>query len=311
MKVFVTGASGFIGSYVCRELVASGHEVLALSREAAPWRIADLTDKIHLVRGGLNDQANWGGKLKAFAPDGVAHLGWAGVGNFDRNNPAQAQNVGWTTELLERCAQAGARAFVGVGSQAEYGVDPAPNKPEKPTTVYGEAKLAACRLSAVIAQQLDVRFAWLRVFSTYGPMDHPYWMLPGLIRQLLAGTRPALTGGDQQWDFLHVVDAARAVRMVLETDGATGIFPLGSGDAPLLRSTIETLRNKIDPSLPLGFGEIAYRSDQVMLLKADVSRLRDEIGWNAQTPLDAGLESTARWYRANSWIFDESSPTAT
>ena len=303
MKVFVTGASGFIGSHVCRELLASGHEVMALSREAKPWRLADVAGRIVLVAGDLNDQDPWAGDLRGFRPEAVAHLGWSGVGNFDRNNLEQVKNIGWTTELLVRSAQCGARVFVGLGSQAEYGLDPDPQKAEMPTTVYGEAKLAAGRMGAMVAKQLDVRFAWMRVFSTFGPTDHAYWMIPGLIRDLLQGKKPALTKGEQSWDFLYVGDAARAVRAVLESASASGLYQLGSGEAPLLRTTIEALRDEIDPSLPLGFGEVPYRPDQVMELRADVRRLRNEAGWQPQMPLKEGLAKTVRWYRDNGWIF--------
>lgn len=302
MKVLVTGASGFIGSYVSRQLAALGHDVLVLSREPEPWRLADLRASIALVRGDLDDQEAWFDQLRAFAPDAVAHLGWAGVGNFDRNNFAQARNIGWTTELLERSAHCGARVFVGVGSQAEYGFNLNSQGMERPTTLYGEAKLAAGRMAAQYSIHLNMRFAWARIFSIYGPTDHPYWMVPSLIRDLLSGKTPALTKGEQRWDFLHVEDACHAICMLLENDAASGVFPLGSGDAPTLRSSIEALRDAIDPKLPLGFGEIAYRPDQVMHLQADVGRLRD-LGWLPTVPLSRGLAETVGWYRANRWIF--------
>lgn len=281
-----------------------GHSVLALSREAAPWRLADLEGKITLVQGGLDDQGAWSDRLSAFAPEAVAHIGWMGVGNFDRNNFAQAKNIGWTTDLLELGVRSGARVFVGIGSQAEYGSHSRVDQAEAPTTVYGEAKLAAGRMSAQLAKHFDVRFAWLRIFSTYGPTDHAYWMIPGLIRGLLARKKPALTGGEQYWDFLHVDDAACAICAVLADASASGTYQLGSGQALLLRTTIEMLRDAIDPTLPLGFGEIAYRPDQVMHLQADTCRLVD-LGWTPKIALRQGLAETVEWYRANEWIFEK------
>lgn len=302
MRIFVTGASGFIGSHLCRDLIRAGHELLALSRETQPWRLADLTGRFTLLRGGLDDQPDWAHRLEAFAPEAVVHLAWNGVAGSARNSPAQARNIVWTTDLLERSARCGARAFVGTGSQAEYGGDPDLEKPEKPTTVYGEAKLSSGRMGAAIARELGIRFAWIRIFSVFGPMDHPHWLIPGLIRDLLRGQTPALTGGEQLWDFLSVVDAARAVRLVVESEGAAGIFPLGSGEAPPLRATIEALRDRIDPRRALDFGRIPYRPDQVMLLRADIRRLR-ALGWRPEIPLAQGLGETVQWYRANPWIF--------
>jgi UDP-glucose 4-epimerase len=306
MKVLVTGGSGFIGSHLCRDLVGAGHRVAVLSRESAPWRLHDIMPSLALIRGGLDDVAAWQGDLADFRPDAVAHAAWQGVANFDRDAPSQVDNIAWTAGLVTRAAAAGASVFLGLGSQAEYGPKSTvigPDDQPGPTTLYGEAKLAAGRIAGRIAAQAGLRFVWMRIFSTYGPTDHPYWMIPGLIGQLLKGARPPLTGCEQCWDFLHVADAAQALRLALESASAHGIYALGSGEAPPLRRTVERVRDRIDPALPLGFGDIPYRPDQVMRLQADVTRLRDDLGWAATTPLEQGLDQTVDWYRANPWIF--------
>jgi nucleoside-diphosphate-sugar epimerase len=137
----------------------------------------------------------------------------------------------------------------------------------------------------------------LRLFSSYGPGDNPSWMITGLIDRLLHGERPRLTLGEQRWDYLHVRDVARALVAVLETPTATGPFNLGSGVALPLRDIMESVRDMIDPRLPLGIGEIPYRPDQVMHLEADPSRLMEATGWRPQTPLADGLRETIAWHR--------------
>jgi nucleoside-diphosphate-sugar epimerase len=72
---------------------------------------------------------------------------------------------------------------------------------------------------------------------------------------------------------------------------------VGSPDAPPLRDTVTRLRDLIDPRVALGFGELAYRSDQVMVLAADVSRML-ALGWKAEVPLDVGLRETVNWHDA-------------
>jgi UDP-glucose 4-epimerase len=306
MKLFVTGGSGFIGAHLCRALVEAGHRVAVLSREGAPWRLRDIRSSLALIRGGLDDIAAWHDELADFRPDAVAHAAWRGVANFDRDAPSQVDNIGWTAALVAQAAAAGASTFLGLGSQAEYGPKSTvigPDDQPAPTTLYGEAKLAAGRIAGRIAAQAGLRFVWMRIFSTYGPTDHPYWLIPGLIGQLLQGSRPPLTRCEQCWDFLHVADAAHAIRLALESASAQGIYTLGSGAAPPLRRTVERVRDRIDPALPLGFGEIPYRPDQVMRLQADVRRLQDDLGWAATTPLEQGLDQTVDWYRANPWVF--------
>jgi nucleoside-diphosphate-sugar epimerase len=282
-----------------------------LSRGSSPWRIAELLGRVGLVEGALEDLPACADAVSAFAPHAVAHLGWEGVANVDHGRADQARNIGWTGELVEVARNAGARVFVGVGSQAEYGPQPVvlgPDSATEPTTLYGEAKLTAGRTAARMANKLGMRFVWLRLFSVFGPADHPYWMIPSLIGSLLKGEKPALTAGEQLWDFLYVEDAARAIRLALETESAQGVYALGSGQAPSLRSTIELIRDAIDPKLPLGFGEVAYRPGQVMRLEADISALTRDCRWKPLIDRSAAVARTVEWYRDNDWVFERERP---
>lgn len=302
MRIFVTGASGFLGSYVVADLLQHGHEVAALLRpSSSSWRLEEIRGRLHVFAGSLEQPEGLRGALGTFSPEAVAHLAWRGVAGADRNNPVQAANVVDTVGLAELAAEAGARVFVGAGSQAEYGPydrviceDDIP----RPTTLYGMAKLAAGTMSTRLYEERGLRAAWLRIFSTYGPKDADYWLIPSTIRNLRSGQHMALTACEQRWGFLHARDAATAFRLAITDPTARGLFNLGSPDAPSLRETVTILRNLIDPHAVLGFGELAYRSDQVMVLAADVSRLLS-LGWKPEVSLDEGLRETVNWYDEN------------
>lgn len=302
MKVLLTGASGFVGSYVLRRLLEEpGAEVAALVRRPeAAWRIADLLTGVRVLPVGLDDAAGLASAVAAFAPTHVVHLAWTGVLGKDRNDPAQDANVGATRRLLEAALGAGARHFVGLGSQAEYGPCRAridESTPTAPTTRYGAAKLAACDASRALCAAAGARFAWLRLFSSYGPRDSPEWMIPYLALKLLHRERPSVTAAEQLWDYIYVEDAAAAIVAVACTGGAQGVFNLGSGTAPRLRDIIEKVRDAIDPGLAVGFGEVPYRPDQVMHLEADIARLTGATGWRPRIGLDEGIRRTVDWYR--------------
>jgi nucleoside-diphosphate-sugar epimerase len=298
MRVLLTGSTGFLGSYVAEELVARGHEVTALVRPASDhWRLADVRFLLHKIEGDMNAVRLLQPKLCELNIEAVIHLAWQGVRNSEHNSPRQAANVAATVEIAELAAGIGASVFIGSGSQAEYGPydraireDDAP----RPTTLYGEAKLAAGGKAARIAAAAGIRFAWLRVFSTYGPRDNDYWLVPSLIRELKSGRRMKLTACEQHWGFLHARDAAAGYRTVLEAPSASGVFNLGSADAPPLRETVTKLRDMVDPSGELGFGDIPYRPDQIMVLAADTTRL-ESLGWRPAVDLADGLRETVAW----------------
>ena len=304
VRILLTGATGFVGSYVLRALLEGGHDVAALVRPGADLRrIADVVDRAERIEGDLADLAAAEDAVVAFGPESVVHLAWAGVGNRHRNDPAQADNVRIAIDLLHLARRAGASRWVGVGSQAEYGPREGPTRedaPTRPTTLYGVAKLCTCLLAERLCAALGLRFAWLRLFSSYGPGDDPAWMIPYLVGRLLAGERPALTACAQRWDYLYVTDAADAIARAAVRPEAAGVYNLGSGAARPLRSIVEAIRDRVDPALPLGFGEVPYRPDQVMHLEADVGRLRRELGWSPRVALEKGLARTVDWHRDRS-----------
>ncbi len=300
-RAFVTGASGFVGSHVVEQLLGAGAEVAILCRpDTNLWRLGELDRRVVHIQGDLANPGSYRDALREFGPEIVFHLAWHGVDNTLRNDLSQiSANLQATLQLVDAAAEAGALAWIGAGSQAEYGPHMGrigEDALTRPTTLYGASKLSACHLAGRVAALRGLRFAWLRLFSIFGPKDNPGWMIPRMVRALARGERPALTLGEQRWDYLGVQDAAAAFLAVASSPNAEGIFNLGSGEAPRLRDTIEFIRDLIDPSLPLGFGEIPYRPDQVMVLQADIGRLQSEAGWSPRQSIRDGLRDTVDWY---------------
>ena len=299
-RILVTGGAGFVGSRVVRQLLEQGRGVALLLRETSDTRrLGALVGRCTVIRGNLGQVASLREPLARFAPEAVLHLAWEGVKGADRNSPVQMGNVSSSIDLYRLTEAIDCKHFVGLGSQAEYGllsgrIDE--RAPTRPTTAYGAAKLATGLVLERTAAAAGRPFAWLRLFSSYGPGDDPQWLIPYMIKTLLARQRPSLTRAEQVWDYLHVDDVASGVIAALDV-GARGIFNLGSGQARPLRDIMVLLRDTIDPSLPLGFGEIAYRPDQVMHLESDITALSTAAGWRPRVPLEEGLRATVDWHR--------------
>lgn len=303
MKLFLTGATGFVGAETLRAALEDGHEVAAAIRPGSPApRLAGLAGRFTRFEIDLRDQAALTAAMTKYCPDAVLHLAWSGVANAARFDRRQiTDNVEAACALVEACAAAGVTSFIGVGSQGEYGAGSSMREdilPE-PTTLYGAAKVASLFLTRQLAAQAGIRHAWLRLFSTYGPDDNDGWLIPMLVTEMLAGRRPKTTLGTQSWDWLHVKDVARGILAVAATESATGVFNLGSGRAIRVRDVVERIRDLTAPGMKLIFGEIPFRPDQVMHMKADNARLRTTTGWEPRIDIDAGLADTVEWYRAH------------
>ncbi len=266
MRCLVTGASGFLGSHLVRELLECGHSFTVLLRTGSDAeRLQDCLSQVSIVRGSLQDLTALSQFLRNSPVDATFHLVWSGVISAARNNTTQiTDNVNGSLDLWDVLRATGCSTFIGADSQAEYGPYSGilhENLPTAPVTAYGSSKLALCILLKQLCALSKMRFVWLRLLSAYGPGDDESHMVPSLIRALLRDEKPALTAGEQIWDFLYVTDAASGFCAVLEGD-VDGIFNLGSGSAVVLREFIAKVRGCIDPSLLLGIGEVPYRSDQ-------------------------------------------------
>jgi UDP-glucose 4-epimerase len=300
MRCLVTGASGHLGSHLTRLLLARGHSVTVLIRESSDlWRLEGVIDRIGIIRSDLADIASAADEILAAAAETVFHLAWSGVTADTRNLPRNLiANVSGSLQLFQLAHAAGCICWIGLGSQAEYGTraevlheDLAPC----PDTPYGVAKLSLSRMLETLCAQTGIRYVWLRLLATYGPMDDVRHLIPSVIEKLVVRCHPSLTSGTQEWDYLYVEDAADAIYRCAVTTGVHGIYNLASGSPCAVRKIAERIRDMIDPSLPVTFGNTS-----VMSLRARIDKLQDATGWFPQTALDDGLRKTVEWHRNKS-----------
>ena len=301
MNIFITGGSGFVGSFLLRKLISeTDHKVAILSRgKRNNSRISGLIRKVVCIDGDLANPSAFEAELKLFNPEVVVHLAWEGVIGSERNSKGQWRNVCHTMQLIELSHKLGAKKFIGLGSQAEYGpcsdrIDE--NQKTSPTTLYGASKLATFIMSQRMCSELKMKHVWLRLFSSFGPGDNESWLIPYVIKTLLDNKKPALTRAEQIWDYIYVEDVASAILSVLKNEHVEGLFNLGSGSASRLADIIEMVRDAIDPQLELGFGEQPYRPDQVMHLEANIERLTNATGWEPICDLKTSILETVNWH---------------
>lgn len=300
-RSILTGGTGLIGVALIKELLANEGEVTVVVRPGSS-RITNIptSDRIYIIE---CDLANLSSLKNCLNPpyDFFFHLGWSTESRaVTQDSIAQTSCIMQALEAVQCAEQLGCRVFVGAGSQAEYGYQQyalTPDTPEYPESCYGIAKYASGKLTGKFCQEHGLRHNWVRILSVYGPFDHENTVIMYCIRSLLSGQKPALTDCTQGWDFLYAADASRALRLIAEKGRDNKFYPLGSGQAYPLRNYIEILRDAIDPELPLGFGEKQISDSRVNQLCADISVLRQDVGFEPQYRFEDGIQETIEWAR--------------
>lgn len=302
-RAIVTGATGMIASALIRTLVEKGVEVYALCR---PEDNKDdeffKSPLVTAVDADISQYVSLASKIDKKC-DVLYHFAWLGTFGGSRNDTyVQNDNIKYTLDAVKLAADTGCECFVSAGSQAEYGRTTEKLTAEthaNPETGYGIAKYTAGKLSRMYAQQLGLRHCWVRILSVFGQKGNPNSIIMSSLDKMLKGEYTSFTKGEQQWDFLHCDDAGLAFYLIGEKGKDGAVYPLGSGETRMLADYIKSMRDCVDPNLPVGIGDLPYNEGQVMYLCADISKLTEDTGFVPQLTFEQGIMRTARWMKGD------------
>ena len=304
-KAIVTGATGFVGKFLVRELVKQNIEVIAVVRKGTKNINTINTLPVKIVECNIADYCMLPDIIADRDIDTVFHIAWQGVSDQDaRNETIQMQNLQSTLDLIDAMHAMEIDCFIGCGSmhEAESLVEMKENKViSNLGYMYKAAKTAAHWMGKAKCGAYGIRFFW-PLINTYGEEEKSARLVNTIIRKVLRGESPDLSAGNQYYDFVHISDVSRALILIAEkgVDGTN--YTIGSGDAKPLKEFLKIvgqIANDLrggDP-IELGFGKITSNVIFLPISTFDVTKLYEDTGFKTLVPFKEGIERTARWIK--------------
>ncbi len=311
MKIFLTGAAGFIGSHLSECLLQNGHDVLGLDNfdpyydiQLKERRVAQLQEYpgFALDRGDIRQGELVHRLITEFTPDRIVHLAArAGVRPSIESPAVYADvNVTGTTNIFEVARQhkipvvfASSSSVYGDSAIAPYREDEAADFPVSP---YAATKRAGELLAHTYHHLYRLPITCLRFFTVYGPRQRPDMAIHKFTKAILEGKTITLFGdGSTARDYTYVADIVNGLMASIQCAPQLGlaIINLGGGRIITLRELVEKIEVATGKT-----AQIQWEADQpgdVKLTSADISQARELLGYNPATTIDEGLRNTVEW----------------
>jgi UDP-glucose 4-epimerase len=295
--VFVTGGAGFIGPHVVRRLLQGGSRVVSFDNymTGSAQALSGEGEGLEIVKGDVRDLAQVTDALVRARPNAILHLAAIHYIPYCNAHPAEAMdvNVTGTFNLLQAAKDVGVTKVVMASSAAVYPIqDEACREdgPTGPTDIYGATKVALEALGQSFAAETGIPVTSARFFNVYGPGETNPHVIPDILAQL-GGDGPVKLGNmTPKRDYVHVSDIADGLVALLGSDHAEHrAYNIGTGSEHSVSELIEVLSGAVGRDIEVVSEPGRKRRLDRQHLLSDISRMREEIGWEPRYTLQDGL----------------------
>jgi nucleoside-diphosphate-sugar epimerase len=296
-RVVVTGASGFIGGHVLKQLQAANATIVAVTDCSRPSLRSDLeTSSIETIRFAKPEEMV--PAVRSAKPDYVIHL--HAIVTTERTAAAVqstlAANLLPSLDLMIACAEMQVKRVVLMGSGEEFGPVTGPFDDytiADPPSPYGASKAAITGYAKMFHRAFHLPVVVLRPSVVYGPYQAPRMLVPQVMRALAENREIAVTEGRQTRDFIHVEDVARGILCSLVAEGVDGhSYNLASGEVVTVRGCLTRIGNISGRAELIRYGALPYKAGEIFSYEPVAQTTRTALHWRPVISLDDGLANT-------------------
>jgi len=309
MRVLVTGAGGFVGSHLLRELTERGHEVFA----GTFYSGIEINNCVR-VEFNITDSNQVEAILRDIKPEGIIHLAAQSMVKYAWENPIETIKVNTvgTLVLLETVKKYLQNTkVICVGSSEEYGLSAIMGEPLTeehhclPQNPYATSKLAAGLIAIQMAKKDMLKVIHVRPFNHFGPGQQLGFVVSDFASQIarieqgFSGNLVKVGDLSAQRDFTDVRDVVKAYALLLENEVELGIYNICSGIPRSAKEILESLVEMAKVDICIEVDESRYRRSEVPLFIGSARKIEREVSWRPEREFKESLMETLEWWREN------------
>ena len=296
-NVIVTGANGFVGSAVVKELIKHDINVYAIVRNSKD-RIENLPN-LQIFSCELSEISRLKNILPDLDYDVFYHFAWDGsAGNARFDTKLQLDNAQWTVDALKVAKRVGCKRFVCAGSIMEQETIAAAYKQgNRPALgyIYGGGKVISHIMSMSVANKIGIDLIWAHITNAYGVGEISPRLVNTTIRKIINSESPQFTSGTQNYDFVYIDDVANAFYLVGEKGKPFNSYIIGSSNAKPLREFLLDMKDSIAPDLDFIFGDLPFTGIDLPLEAFSCENIEQDTGFKANISFKEGVKRTMDW----------------
>ena len=313
MKLLVTGGAGFIGSEFVREGVKRGYDIVVVDKITYAGdleRLKEVEENTTFYKADITNKEFIEHIFKTEKPKVVIHF--AAESHVDRSildaSPFIKTNVEGTQVLLDVAKDIGVDKFINIATDEVYGElgqegTFKEDSPLVPNSPYSSSKAAADMLGRAYYKTYKLPVITVRPSNNYGPWQYPEKLIPVVILKALNNEKiPVYGTGQNVREWLYVSDCTEAIFEMMEKGKIGEIYNVGSNqerrNIDVVKNILKILNKKEDL---IEF--VKDRPGHDFRYSLDTTKIKNELGWEAKTTFEEGIENTVKWYIENmAWV---------
>ncbi len=310
MKIFVTGAAGFIGFHLIQRLLARGDEVIGLDNvnayyeptlKEARLKILSEHPKFSFLKGDIMDRAVL--KKGMQGCDRVVHLAALAGVRYAYDHPEEYVdiNIKGFFNVIDEVRLQNIDGLIYASTSSVYGGNTTfpsseSDMVDNQVSLYGMNKKANENMAHVYHSLYGTKSTGLRFFTVYGPYGRPDMALFLFISKILKGEKlPVFNEGKMQRDFTYVDDIVSGIVLSIDKNYPEEIFNLGCGQTEELMDYIRIAEETIGKKAEFEF--LPMQKGDALKSAADISKAKKMLGYEPKTQIKDGVPKFVAWYR--------------